>query len=162
MTKYRFCGILSLDLGTERWLSWSKARDWKSRNGGEPFWGSNPHLSANKKGTLQGAFFVDGRASNRAPGRRVRERADRCRWQREEGGKGEKQGVHRLNAVKENERLCFEVGLFKSLHPGNRKITRLSKDSSFFCYTERFEALRGVYFLTSLDVFFYARKIETF
>ena len=37
--------------------------------------------------------------------------ADRCQWQMQGGGKGEKQGVHRLNAVRENERLCFEVGL---------------------------------------------------
>ena len=30
----------------ERWLSWSKAHDWKSCNVSKAFWGSNPHLSA--------------------------------------------------------------------------------------------------------------------
>ena len=33
----------------ERWLSWSKAHDWKSCNGLNPFRGSNPLLSARKE-----------------------------------------------------------------------------------------------------------------
>ena len=42
--------------------------------------------------------------------------ADRCRWQMQGGGKGEKQGVCRLSETRESRRLCFEVGLrrFKS------------------------------------------------
>ena len=41
---------------------------------------------------------------------------DRCLWQKKGVRNCEKQGVHRLNEEKENERLCFEVGLrrFKS------------------------------------------------
>ena len=44
----------------ERWLSWSKAHDWKSCNGDEPFAGSNPALSARKQelfGFIREAIF---------------------------------------------------------------------------------------------------------
>ena len=42
----------------ERWLSWSKAHDWKSCNGLNPFRGSNPLLSAKKKTIAKAiAFF---------------------------------------------------------------------------------------------------------
>ncbi len=41
---------------------------------------------------------------------------DRCQWQMQGVGEGEKQGVHRPNCMRESGRLCFEVGLrrFKS------------------------------------------------
>ena len=80
MTKLLFCGILSIDLGTERWLSWSKARDWKSRNGGEPFWGSNPHLSANKKVHPIGCTFLLADLNN---GDENGVGVNDCRWQSE-------------------------------------------------------------------------------
>ena len=41
----------------ERWLSWSKAHDWKSCNVSKAFWGSNPHLSAKMPGT-EGSGFL--------------------------------------------------------------------------------------------------------
>ena len=41
----------------ERWLSWSKAHDWKSCNVSKAFWGSNPHLSAKMPGTDGSGFL---------------------------------------------------------------------------------------------------------
>ena len=42
----------------ERWLSWSKAHDWKSCNGLNPFEGSNPSLSAtSERVTLVPIFY---------------------------------------------------------------------------------------------------------
>ena len=42
----------------ERWLSWSKAHDWKSCNVSKAFWGSNPHLSARNLKQRCFRFFV--------------------------------------------------------------------------------------------------------
>ena len=42
----------------ERWLSWSKAHDWKSCNVSKAFWGSNPHLSARNPKPYGFGFFV--------------------------------------------------------------------------------------------------------
>ena len=45
----QFVASLTVSNSLERWLSWSKAHDWKSCNGLNPFGGSNPPLSAIKK-----------------------------------------------------------------------------------------------------------------
>ena len=42
----------------ERWLSWSKARDWKSRKGDEPFSSSNLDLSAKKSDAKASDFLL--------------------------------------------------------------------------------------------------------
>ena len=45
----------------ERWLSWSKAHDWKSCNVLKAFKGSNPFLSAKKEdvcGKQASSFFI--------------------------------------------------------------------------------------------------------
>ena len=49
------CGVQP---NMERWLSWSKAHDWKSCNVSKAFWGSNPHLSARNPEPLGPGFFV--------------------------------------------------------------------------------------------------------
>ena len=47
----------------ERWLSWSKAHDWKSCNVSKAFWGSNPHLSARNPKPYQGKEAISDTAT---------------------------------------------------------------------------------------------------
>ena len=62
LTKAVLSGIIVWRCGAqpnmERWLSWSKAHDWKSCNVSKAFWGSNPHLSARNPEPLGPGFFV--------------------------------------------------------------------------------------------------------
>ena len=62
LTNTQLSGIIvercDAQLNMERWLSWSKAHDWKSCNVSKAFWGSNPHLSARNPEPLGSGFFV--------------------------------------------------------------------------------------------------------
>ena len=49
----------------ERWLSWSKAHDWKSCNGLYPFEGSNPSLSEKETDSKESVFFFLGKGGLR-------------------------------------------------------------------------------------------------
>ena len=67
----------------ERWLSWSKAHDWKSCVGHKPTEGSNPSLSAREIRKLRGLriFFVQKRFCRGFEPERVITVKKSCQWQ---------------------------------------------------------------------------------
>ena len=59
---------------------------------------------------------------------------DRCQWQMQGVGEGEKQGVHRPNCMRESGRLCFEVGLRRFKSCLRNSIKKMASYCKVWCY----------------------------